>query len=165
MRSVLAAVAVTVVLSACGTDGDDTATDPADSTSPSVSQSATASPEAPPTVGTYPSYEPDDYRFTLRISCFCAGAGSPIRVTVVDDEVTEAVYAEDGRGVHRGDEVEDHQKVTIDDVIDAANDTDAASVTVKWPAGQDHPDSVHVDKTERTVDEEVGYAISGVVVG
>jgi hypothetical protein len=162
MRTVLvAAVAATFVLTACGTDSDDTATDPAGT----PSTSATPTPEDPPTVGTYPSFEPDDYAFTLDVSCFCAGAGTPIRVTVVDGEVTEAVYAANGRGVKKGDEADGRMAVTIDEVIDAANDTEAASVEVTWPEGQDYPSSVNVDQDERMADEEIGYGVSDVVVG
>jgi hypothetical protein len=50
------------------------------------------------------------------------------------------------------------------DVIKAANNTEAAQVTVEWPAGQDHPDSVFVDQSRMTIDEEMGYAVSDVDV-
>ena len=55
--------------------------------------------------------------------------------------------------------------LTINDVIDEANNTEAASVQVEWPAGQDYPDSVSVDQDEKMVDEERGYQVSNVVVG
>lgn len=158
MRTALvAAVAATVVLSACGSSSGDTAIDPG--TEPS------AQPTTQPTVGTYPSYEPTDYAYTLRVSCFCADANVPIRVHVAGGEVTSAVYARDGRGHDRGDPADDFRRLTINDVIDAANDTDAYSVQVEWPAAQDHPDSVYVDQDEHMIDEEVGYAVSDVVVG
>jgi len=38
-------------------------------------------------------------------------------------------------------------------------------VTVEWPAGQVHPDSVWVDRQENMQDEELGYTVSDVVVG
>lgn len=158
MRTVFAAAAVaaTVVLSACGSSGD-TAVDPG--TEPS------APPITQPTVGTYPSYGPTDYTYTLRVTCFCPDAGVPIRVHVVAGEVSTAVYAADGRGHDRGDDADEFRRLTINDVIDAANDTHAYSVEVTWPAGQDHPDSVYVDQDNQMIDEEVGYAISDVAVG
>lgn len=160
MRNIfVAAVATSFVLTACGTGSADTAADPGSNTSPS------ATPTSSPTVGSYPSYEPKDYTYTLRISCFCAGAGAPVHVTVVDGKITEAVYAESGRGVDKGDEVGEYQQVTINDVIDAANDTEAASVKVRWPEGQAYPNSVSVDKDKLTMDEEVGYFVSDVAVG
>lgn len=158
MRTALvAAVAATVVLSSCGTGNRDTAIDPG-------AQPSTQ-PTAVPTVGTYPSFEPTDYAYTLRVSCFCADANVPVRVHVAGGEVTSAIYARDGRGYDQGDPVDDFHRLTINDVIDAANDTGAYSVQVEWPAGQDHPDSVYVDQDDHIMDEEVGYAISDVVVG
>jgi hypothetical protein len=164
MRTALvAALAATVVLTACGSDPGDTATDPAGSASPSASSPGT--PEAPPTVGTYPSYEPQDYTFTLSVQCFCAGVGTPIRVTVVGGRVTDAVYAESGRGVRKGDQADARLAVTIDQVVEAANNTKAASVQVRWPDGQDYPSSVFVDQDKHMADEEIGYSVTDVVVG
>lgn len=162
MRTALvAAVAATVVLSACGSGNGDTAIDPGTEPTPQP----TTQPTTQPTVGSYPPYAPTDYAYTLRVSCFCADANVPVRVHVVGGEVTSAVYARDGRGYDKGDPADDFRRLTINDVIDAANDTDAHSVQVEWPAGQDHPDSVYVDQDNHMMDEEVGYAISDVVVG
>ena len=52
--------------------------------------------------------------------------------------------------------------MTINDVIDTANDTGADTVKVRWPAGQDHPTSVWVDRDTNTIDEEIGYTIRDV---
>ena len=53
-------------------------------------------------------------------------------------------------------------QVTINDVIDAANDKRADSVTVRWPDGQDYPNSVWVDQDRNMADEERGYTIRNV---
>lgn len=147
-------------LAGCGSEGDDVATDP--------EPTATASsPTAAPSVGTYPDFEPADYTYTLVVSCFCPGAGTPIAVTVVDDEVTDAVYgaAEGGRGGDlEGQQADEAFRLTVDDVIEQANDTDAARVDVDWPAGQDWPTSVYVDHAENVADDEVGYTLSDVQV-
>jgi hypothetical protein len=60
--------------------------------------------------------------------------------------------------------VEQFGRLTISDVIDAANSTEAARVDVSWPAGQTYPSSVRVDMSKRMVDEEIGYSISNVDV-
>ena len=150
------ALAAALLLVGCGSDGDSpTAVDPTP---------ASDSPTAEPTVGSYPSYAPEDYTYTLHVSCFCMGAQAGIRVTVEDGEVTDAVYADDDRGVEAGAEVDDYRRLTINDVIDAANNTHAARVDVTWPAGQDYPSKVYVDTSERIADEEVGYSVSDVSV-
>jgi hypothetical protein len=151
MRStLLAAGAALLALTACGTDAGDSAGDP--------------TPAPSPTVGSYPSFEPEDYTYTLRVTCYCPGAGDPIRVTVRDDEVVDAVHLENGPGHHRGDPAEDVRRLTLDDIIGAANDTQAFEVDVRWPDGQDYPSSVQVDLQERMVDEEFGNRVSDVVV-
>ncbi|CAB4734593.1 MAG: hypothetical protein F2667_14710 [Actinobacteria bacterium] len=158
----LLAAAPLLLLGACGTDdgGDDVAADPAP-----TSASPTSSPTAEPTVGTYPDFEPSSYSYTLDVSCFCAGLG-PVRVVVEDDKVTSATYVERDRAaqIAPGDDAPKYRWITIDDIIDSANDTSAARVDVEWPDGQDYPTSVYVDQDEMMADEEMGYTISDVVV-
>jgi hypothetical protein len=161
MKRVLSTVVLTitalVALTACGNGTDPgTATESPASTSPT--------PTARPTVGTYPAFEPADYTYTLAVTCFCADGGVPIRVTVENGAVTDAVYAKSRNGVKAGDPVEPYRRLTINDVIDAANDTEADRVDVVWPAGQDYPTSVYVDPQKNAMDEEVGYEISDVNV-
>ena len=95
------------------------------------------------------------------------GAGVPIEVTVADAEVAGAIYAgeDTGRGGAKpGDPADKHFWLTINDIIEKANDTEAARVDVDWPAGQDYPNSVYVDGDEKIADDEVGYTITNVVV-
>ena len=47
--------------------------------------------------------------------------GVPIDIRVEDGEVTEAVYASDGRGVEKGTDAEEFRRLTINDVIAAAD--------------------------------------------
>lgn len=150
-RTMWASIAASLVLVGCGpADDDEAAVDP--------------TPSSTPTVGTYPDFAPDDYTYTLAVSCFCPDAGEPVRVTVVAGEAVEAVYLEDGRAVTKGDQAPEYRRLTIDEVIEAANDTEADLVKVRWPEGQDYPTSVYVDQDEMMVDEEIGYAVSDVVV-
>jgi Family of unknown function (DUF6174) len=158
---VLAAVVLTALaLTGCSDDGDDdTATDPGGSESSST-------PTAAPTVGSYPAFGPADYEYTLTVSCFCPDAGVPVRVTVADGSVTSAVYDEKGSGFDQGDPAPDYRGMTINGVIDEVNAaTDAATVRVKWPEGQDYPSQVWIDQDERMADEEIGYTIADVEVG
>ena len=80
-----------------------------------------------------------------------------------DGEVVDAIYGLDGRGVEAGTPADEFMWLTINDVIDEANNTDAASVEVDWPAGQDYPHSVYVDEDLQMADEERGYQVSDVV--
>jgi len=165
-RTSLAAVAASLVLVGCGSEGSEVASDPAASEASATSTpSPTPSPTAAPTVGTYPDFAAEDYAYTLAVSCFCVGAGAPVRITVVGGEVTDAVYTGNGRGVKKGTEAPDERRITINDIIAAANDTGAARVDVDWPSGQDHPTSVYVDQDELMADEEIGYTVSAVVLG
>lgn len=155
MKRVALAVVPLLLLAACGSDPGSSAVDPAASTSPT--------PTVRPTVGTYPAFPHDDYAFTVRVSCYCPVTG-PVRITVEDGRATSADWVKPGG--HQGMEVPEHwASLTIDQVIEAANDTEAARVDVVWPDGQDWPDSVWVDHEELMADEEIGYAISHVVIG
>jgi predicted small lipoprotein YifL len=163
-----AALLLPLSLAACGSDGDsdDVASDPAP-TSASPTPSPTESPTASPTVGTYPAFEPENYTFELNVSCFCMGAGVPIEVTVANAEVVGAVYGMDdsGRGGgKKGDPADESFWMTINDIINRANNTEADTVRVDWPAGQDYPNSVYVDGEKTMADDEVSYGIANVVV-
>lgn len=149
-------VAVVALTAACGSQsGEPRATD----NSPMPSSS---SPTAPPTVGTYPAYPETDYDFTVAVSCFCADAGVPIRVEVRDGKAVAASFVKKGRGHAKGDPAPDYRRISLADIIDAANDTEAATVTVDWPEGQAYPSSVYVDQDEMMADEEIGYDVSDV---
>ncbi len=167
-RALTAPLAATVLavlaLGACSDDdgGTDRATDPADTRVDGGSPSDSPSP----TVGTYPAFEPDDYSYTLLVTCFCPDAGVPVRVTVADGEVTEAVYDARSGGVRRGDPAPDFRALSIQDVIDELNAaTGAETVRVEWPEGQDHPSEISIDQSTRIADEEIGYTITDVVTG
>lgn len=110
----------------------------------------------------WPVYDVQDYSYTLRISCFCPDRGVPVVVTVRDGIATDAVYAARGRGHAAGDGAGDWMRVTINDVIDAANTEHAYQKRVRWPDGQDYPSSVWVDRDANAADEEIGYSIRDV---
>lgn len=164
MRHLAAATLLVLLLSGCGDDEPDVAGDPG-------SSSADPTPSEEPSESGYPDFEPASYTYTLAVSCFCPDAGTPIAVTVVDNEVTQAVLAADGTGRgggEKGDRAADYLWLTIDDIIDEARSAeagDAASVQVTWPEGQDYPSSVYIDRSKKMVDEEIGYTIAAVVVG
>ena len=155
-RLLAASLLTALALTGCG-DGDDTATD-------SGTEKAGGAPSESPTVGTYPDFEPQDYEYTLLVSCYCPDAGVPIRVTVSNGQA-EGVYAQKGSGFAKGDPVPAIRARSINDIISALNDaTKAESVTVEWPEGQDYPSDVYIDESSRIADEEIGYTISDVVV-
>jgi hypothetical protein len=149
----LAVLALVAGLSGCtGNDGPSIASDP----------SVSVTPTAEPTVGTYPAYPYDDYTFTVSVGCFCPDAGQPIRITVVDGEATAAEWVRE-KGHQEGPVPDYWAKLTLATVIEATNDTEAAQVDVKWPSGQDYPDSVWVDRELNMADEEIGYTVTDVV--
>lgn len=121
-----------------------------------------STPEAHPTAAPWPAFDVGDYTYTLRTSCFCADRGVPVVVTVRDGQATDAVYAHGGGGHAAGDSAGDWMRVTVNDIIDAANSEDAYQVRVTWPQGQDHPTSIWVDQDANVADEEIGYSIRDV---
>ncbi len=144
-----------VLVAGCGTAAESAVDRAGGSPSPVTHPHPTAMP--------WPAYDVPDYTYTLRTSCFCADRGSPVVVTVRDGEVTYAVYAHRGWGHAAGDRADDWMRLSINDVIDAANDRHAAQVRVVWPEDQDHPASVWIDHDAGVADDEVGYTIRGVV--
>jgi hypothetical protein len=157
MKNLGIALALAAVLTACGSESDDGGVTGQDPT--------TGPPTAAPTGPPWPEFAAADYTFVYSRTCYCPDAGIRIKVSVVDDEAVDAVYAETARGIQKGDPATaDYQLITLDDVIDHANTEGAADVTVEWPAGQDYPDRVWVDQDEMMADEEIGYEIHRVTV-
>ena len=158
----LAAVALIGVLGGCGTrdavDAAVEAREPGAQTPEATPAPESAAPSGPP----WPAYGVEDYTFTLRVRCFCPDAGVPITVTVIDGKVVDAVIARKGLGRPAGAPAAEWARITINDVIESANDTDAHTIDVRWPAGQDYPTSVRVDRDANTIDEEIEYIIRDV---
>lgn len=164
-RAALPLLVLLLASAGCGDGDTEVASDPA-SPSGSTSTPATPDPTEPEDPEDPTGFGPTDYAYTLTLACYCPDAGVPIRVTVADDEVVSAVYARSGgrAGAVAGEDVPLDRVVTLDEVIEAASTPDAYRVEVDWPEGQDHPDSVSVDLSKRTVDEEIGYLVADVEV-
>jgi hypothetical protein len=148
-------VGAAVLVAGCSTPGDV----PVNGTDGTPEPTPSGTPDPHPTAAPWPAYAVDDYTYTLRTTCFCVDGGVPVVVTVRDGKATDAVYAHKGRGHAAGDLAGDWMRVTINDVIGAANTKDVYQVRVDWPKGQDHPTSVWVDPDANAVDEEIGYSI------
>ena len=162
LPAVVAAVAATLVLTACGGADDDTATDPAVSSPTPDSPSAQPSAE-PAMIGDYTAYPHDDYTYDLEVQCFCPYFGQPVTVTVVGGEVTAAVWAKKSRDHAKGDAVNDEWlRLGINDVLEEAADPSYDKVDVQWPDGADHPDQIAIDKMKNAIDDEITYVITNV---
>ena len=152
-RSALALFAATALVSACGTQ-----------TATPDSKPTPTQPTTHPTAAPWPSYSHDDYTYVLRRMCFCGDRGVAYLITVTGGEVTDVVYANRTPGRDKGAPApEPYARVTIEDVIDAANDETAYKVDITWPDGQDYPSAVSVDHSKNAIDEEIGYTLSHVV--
>ena len=152
-----AGVAACGLLAACGSS---TGTTDGVAAAPESSSPESSSPDSAPTAAPYPEFGPTDYTYVLRVSCFCADRGAVV-VTVQDGQVTSAVER------RTGEDAPEYRRLSINDVIDAANKAeadDAARVDVRWPEGLDHPTSVYIDQDEMMADEEIGYAVRDVQV-
>ena len=154
----LAAAALALVLVGCGS-GDEVARD---------EPTATSEP-APTSAPDDGGFAPTSYSYTLQVSCFCPYAAVPVRVTVVDDAVVDAVFQRGGGrgGVTKGEQAPELLRLSIEDVLAQAREAeeaDAHEVTVEWPEDSEHPTEVYIDRNELMVDEEVGYALSDLEV-
>jgi hypothetical protein len=164
LTSGLAALALGAVLTACGGDAaDDVATDTGPTSVPSTSEPA--GPTEEPEPGSLPAYPYQDYAYTLEQRCFCANIDQKYRITVEGGEATAVTWATKGEGHDVGDSVDDdadYLMISIQDIIDQGNDPEAAEIDVDWPAGQEYPNSIYIDKDRLVADEEVTWVISDV---
>ena len=157
-HSVPLVLAAAALLAGCGATHDVAVQDTGGTRGPA----SHGTPEPHPSGAPWPAYDVDDYTYVLRTACFCADRGVAVVVTVRDGVATDAVYAHAGSDHAAGDPAGDWMRVSINDVIEAANTTDAYQVRVRWPQDQPYPASVYVDQDEHTADEEIGYAIRDV---
>jgi len=165
IATALATLTLPLALAACsGDDDNDVVSDPAPTSATAPTTEPTPEPTTSPTTGTYPPFEPSDYTYQLAVRCFCPDSGTPVDVTVEGGEVTGAVYVEDDErsGSMAGQPAGERYWLTINDIIDEANDSEAEQVTVDWPEGQDYPNQVMVDGHVDMADDEVAYGISNV---
>lgn len=158
-RSLLLATALAVTLLAgCGSA---TEVDATDTTSPSPTASPT--PSATPSIGDHPAYPVADYTYDLEVQCFCPAVGQPVRVTVADGAVVDAVWTKNGQGHAKGDAAtEEWLRLSINDILTEAADPKWDEVEMDWPAGLDHPDRVSIDRMKNAMDDEVTYLLTNV---
>lgn len=187
MKKILAASSLVVLatLNACGGDDADTAKDPASDGSSTAGPSTTdssgsaTSPDSHPSStgstgstgstsgsakpGRYPSFDAEDYTYVLDTICYCPLLG-PTRIKVEDGEVSSAVAVRGGRGIKAGSQAPDQRRLTINDIIDKANDPQVDDVRVDWPDDQDWPNRVQIDQLKRAIDDEITYVIKKVEI-
>lgn len=153
----LAAGAALAAVTALGTTGcgseDDAATDDATGVPSATAPSSSAAP-------TYPAFTPENYTFRLEVLCYCPQVGA-VRVTVQDGKVARATAIS---GDAKGTEAPEFMRLTINDIIERANDPELDKVDVTWPAGQDYPSVVALDQLSMATDDEVTYTIKNVRV-
>ena len=161
VATVVALAAVPGVLAGCSPNASDAAsstqTRGTQTRGPEPSASTPAShPTSPP----WPTYPVDDYTYELRVVCFCEIRGVPVTITVHDGKVTDAVYATPAPGHTAGEQVSRRWlRLTINDIINDANDPSSAHVTVTWPRGQSHPSRVWIDRATGGADDETWFDI------
>jgi len=165
LPTTLATAALTVplllALSACTKESERAADRTSAATASSTAtETASGAPSESGGGATYPSFGPQDYTYHLEVLCFCPQRGT-VEVVVQHGRVTKATVLD---GQLAGTPAPEFTRLTIDDIIEQANSPAAAKVKVDWPAGQDHPSSVMVDRIAQAVDDEVTYTIENVQV-
>jgi hypothetical protein len=163
-RLVLTLAAGMLLLAGCG--GSGTVADPAAGGGPAGQEPTSPEPSEPePTmIGVHPAYPHADYTYDLQAQCFCGYGGQPVTVTVRDGEVESAVWSTKVRGhAAAGDDVTvEWLRLSINDVLEEAANPRWDEVEVDWPAGQEYPDRVAIDRMEKAIDDEITYVITNV---
>jgi len=163
LATALLSLGLVATLAGCGSQ---TATDAAggsarESPTPSPTPSPEPSPEPLPPIGDHPAYPYADYTYVLEVQCFCPTFGQPVRVTVTDGEVTGATWTQKAPDHAKGDEADlEWLRLSINDILTEAADPSYDEVEMTWPAGQDHPDKVAIDRMKMATDDEVTYLLS-----
>jgi hypothetical protein len=156
-RSLALAAALSAALMAtagCGQVTPGAGTGPGSHSGPGPSPTQASPP--------YPFLEDRDYEYTLEIRCLCPAGGDPFRVRVKEGVAVSAVYLTGTPSRPAGESPSGWWWLTLNDIITAANDTEADEVTVEWPRGQQWPDRVGVNPDLNTLDEERAYVVSEV---
>ncbi|GAA3540462.1 DUF6174 domain-containing protein [Nocardioides daeguensis] len=161
LAAVTAALTVPLLLtaSACSHESDRAADPTAAASTPDGTATASGTPGTPGTAS-YPAYGVPDYTYHLEVLCYCPQTGT-VEVVVHDGEVTSATSLD---GPRAGTPAPDFARLSIDDIIEQANSPAIAKARVRWPDGQDHPDSVMIDRIAQAIDDEVTYTIKDVQV-
>lgn len=144
MRSILFTATLSLAAFACGTDPS----------SPEETQLQSA-------LETWDVHGPSDYSFTWQKSCFCdAGTTAPIRITVENGQITEAIYLETEAPVPASVRA---QLTTIDGLFTTIEDAivrDADSIVVSYDPNAGFPVSIAIDYEVNAADEELSIAVS-----
>lgn len=158
----IATVLALATLAACGGDDSTTASDPASGDSITTSSTPVDGATAEP--GSYPEYDEEDYTYVLEVFCYCPVTG-PVKVTVEDGSVVDAVTTTKSPGQPKGMEAPEFLRKTINDLIAIANDPKIDEVSVEWAEGAGYPTTIVTDPIENAVDDEATYSIRKVEVG
>ena len=100
------------------------------------------------------------YEFTFRRSCNCSGdVTAPIRVTVTNGAITDAVYTADGSQATEAARMNvrtiGELFALIDDAIDSADD-----MRVTYDLTDGHPTAIDIDWESATADEETSIRVT-----
>lgn len=91
-----------------------------------------------------------DYRFRLRVTCFCAGVGKPVTVTVRNGKPVGAKGAAAGLAT---------VPAMFKEIASALADPKSGDVTVRYDTHRGFPRSASVDRIKRAADDEIGWTM------
>ncbi len=98
----------------------------------------------------------NQYVMTQRRDCFCPYGGREFRITVKDNEITEAINLETGEAL----DVTNLSFKTIDQLFDFVRSIDKRKVAdfeVTYDSKLGYPNHVFVNYSDRMIDEEMAY--------
>lgn len=144
MHKITAIFLLVLLLSACGSDGND----------PSPEQAALNQNR-----DTWNAAAITDYVFTYSTTCFCAPEES-IVITVVNNTITDAFFTPSGMALSP-DRVSNLR--TVDEffaLVQESIDAQVAVLTVNYNSIYGYPESIFIDQSTSIADEEISYGIS-----
>ena len=101
-----------------------------------------------------PTFDVEDYRYTLTQSCWC-WPGGRVHLVVREGEVVSARFAARDRG-----RVPDRLRMSVDHLLARASQDDVEEADVRWPDTSPAPSRISIDPDRMLSDDEVTWTIS-----
>lgn len=106
-----------------------------------------------------------DYRYTLKIDCFCVPeVRQPVVIEVHNGQTVSITSAESGVRVDSEFFESVNTIAKLFDLVRAAIEHKAAIVSVSYNSPFGYPEKIYIDRIKEAVDEEISYTVTDFTV-